>query len=74
MISDFIMYRLDKDVLDDVHHFQQNKGTEFHSLTLSREANSEILQRFDTNWLYDPAQKGIIRELTRGLQTIGDRY
>ncbi|MEM1214336.1 MAG: VWA domain-containing protein, partial [Bacteroidota bacterium] len=65
MISDFIMYRLDKDVLDEVSYFQQNKGTEFHSLTLSREANSDILQRFDTNWLYDPTQKGIIRELTR---------
>jgi len=73
MISDFIMYRIDKDVLDDIRHFQQNKGTEFHSLTLSKEANSEILQRFDTNWIYDPRQKGIIKELTRGLGTIGER-
>ncbi|MEL6925979.1 MAG: VWA domain-containing protein, partial [Bacteroidota bacterium] len=73
MISDFIMYRIDKDVLDEIRYFQQNKGTEFHSLTLSNEANSEILQRFDTNWIYDPRQKGIIRELTRGLQTIGNR-
>lgn len=73
MISDFIMYRIDKDVLDDIRYFQQNKGTEFHSLTLSKEANSEILQRFDTNWIYDPRQKGIIKELTRGLGTIGER-
>ncbi len=73
MISDFIMYRIDQDVLDDIRFFQQNKGTEFHSLTLSREANSEILKRFDTNWLYDPKQKGIIRELTRGFRTIGER-
>ncbi|MEL7424019.1 MAG: hypothetical protein AAFN81_13545 [Bacteroidota bacterium] len=73
MISDFIMYRIDKDVLDDIRFFQQNKGTEFHSLTLSREANSEILKRFDTNWLYNPKQKGIIQELTRGLRTIGER-
>lgn len=73
MISDFIMYRIDRDVLDDIRYFQQNKGTEFHSLTLSQEANSEILKRFDTNWLYNPNQKGIIRELTRGLRTIGER-
>ncbi|MFK7934968.1 MAG: VWA domain-containing protein [Saprospiraceae bacterium] len=73
MISDFIMYRIDKDVLDDIRFFQQNKGTEFHSLTLSKEANSEILQRFDTNWVYNPEQRGIIRELTRGLDVIGKR-
>ena len=73
MISDFVMYRIEKDVLDEIRHCQQNKGTEFHSLTLSKEANSEILQRFDTNWIYDPRQKGIIKELTRGLRTIGER-
>ena len=73
MISDFIMYRIEKDVLEDIRYFQQNKGTEFHSLTLSKEANSEILKRFDTNWIYDPRQKGIIKELTRGLGTIGER-
>lgn len=73
MISDFIMYRIDEDVLRSIKYFQQNKGTEFHSLTLSNEANSEILQRFDTNWIYDPKKKGIIKELSRGLGTIGDR-
>lgn len=73
MISDFIMYRIEKDVLEDIRYFQQNKETEFHSLTLSKEANSEILKRFDTNWIYDPRQKGIIKELTRGLGTIGER-
>ncbi len=71
MISDFIMYKIDKDVMDEIRFFQQNKGTEFHSLTLSNEANSDILRRFDTNWIYNPEQKGIIKELTRGLGTIG---
>ncbi|MEO0732158.1 MAG: VWA domain-containing protein [Bacteroidota bacterium] len=73
MISDFIMYRLDKEVLDAIRYFQQNKGTEFHSLAISQEANGEFLRRFDTNWVYDPRDKGIIRELTRGLRTIGER-
>ncbi|WP_116127486.1 VWA domain-containing protein [Lewinella sp. IMCC34183] len=73
MISDFVMYKIDREILAEVAHFQQNNGTEFHSLALAREANAELLARFDTNWIYDPAQRGIIRELTRGLTTIADR-
>ena len=70
IISDFIMYKIDNDVLRDVRFFQQNKGTQFHSLTLSKEANPEVLEFFDTNWVYNPKEKGIIRELTAGLGTI----
>lgn len=70
MISDFIMYKIDDDVLREVRYFQQNKGTQFHSLTLSTEANPEVLEFFDTNWVYNPKEKGIIRELTAGLQDI----
>lgn len=71
IISDFIMYKVNKDVLQDVKFFQQNKGTQFHSLTLSSEPNDQILNYFDTNWLYDPKKKGIIKEMTLGLKTIG---
>lgn len=74
MISDFIVYSIHEQVLAEIKYFQQNKGTEFHSLTLSNEANSEILNRFDTNWIYEPEQKGIIKELTRGLKTISNRF
>ena len=74
IISDFIMYTVDADVLRDVRYFQQNKDTQFHSLTLSDEANPEVLEFFDTNWVYDPKQKGIIRELTKGLKRLGERY
>ena len=70
MISDFIMYKIAPDILAEVRHFQQYKGTEFHSLALSDEANSNILRRFDTNWVYDPEERGVIRELTRGLGEI----
>lgn len=74
MISDFIMYKIDDDILRDIRYFQQNKGTQFHSLTLSDEANPEVLAFFDTNWVYDPRQKGIIRSLTAGLRSIEHRY
>ncbi|MBB4077544.1 uncharacterized protein with von Willebrand factor type A (vWA) domain [Lewinella aquimaris] len=73
MISDFVMYRIDQDILNEVAFYQHNKNTEFHSLALAREANAELLSRFDTNWVYDPATRGIIRELTRGLDQIGYR-
>ncbi|MGB3802319.1 MAG: VWA domain-containing protein, partial [Lewinella sp.] len=73
MISDFVMYKIDREILDEVAYFQHNKSTEFHSLALAKEANAELLGRFDTNWIYDPGQRGIIRELTRGLLTISDR-
>jgi uncharacterized protein with von Willebrand factor type A (vWA) domain len=65
VISDFIMYRVDQKVLDEVRYFQQNNGTQFHSLTLSNDPNAEILSYFDTNWIYDPAKKGVMRELVR---------
>jgi len=74
VISDFIMYKVDDDILQDVKFYQQNKNTQFHSLTLSDQPNSKILDVFDTNWVYDPKQKGIIKELTAGLQTIRERY
>ena len=73
MISDFVMYKIDQDILNEVAHYQHNKSTEFHSLALAREANAELLGRFDTNWIYDPGTKGIIRELTRGLAEINAR-
>ncbi len=73
MISDFVMYKIDREILAEVAYFQQNNGTEFHSLALTTEANAKLLGRFDTNWIYDPARKGVIRELTRGLETITSR-
>lgn len=70
MVSDFIMYRIEDDVLRQIKYFQQNKATQFHSLTLSKQANPEVLDYFDTNWIYDPKEKGIIKSLTEGLRSI----
>lgn len=73
VISDFIMYRIDKEVLKDVKYFQQNQGTQFHSLTLSNQPNTFILDAFDTNWVYNPKERGIIKALTREMKSIGER-
>ncbi|MCB0639883.1 MAG: VWA domain-containing protein [Lewinella sp.] len=74
VVSDFIMYRVNADVLAEVRHFQQNQGTQFHCLTIGQRGNPEIMRHFDTSWLYDPAKKGVIRELSEGLRVIGGRF
>jgi uncharacterized protein with von Willebrand factor type A (vWA) domain len=73
VISDFIMYRVEDDVLERMRKHQLNNGTQFHCLTMSDEPLEQLLPYFDSNWLYDPKEKGIIRELTRELRTIQDR-
>ncbi len=65
VMSDFIMYKIDEDILAKVDSFRQNLGTQFHSLTLSDEPVEMIIERFDNNWLYDPKEKGVIKDLSR---------
>ena len=70
MVSDFIMHKLEDDLLQQLRFYQQNKNTQFHCLTLGDSASSDILEYFDTNWLYDPKEKGIIKSLTREMADI----
>ena len=74
MVSDFIMSKLEEDVAEQIRFFQQNKNTQFHCLTLSDEPNLNIIAAFDTNWVYDPKAKGVIRALTEGFRSIKERY
>ena len=74
MVSDFIMHKLDDDILQQIRFYQQNKNTQFHCLTLGHYANEELLSSFDTNWIYNPKEKGIIKALTKGFQDIKERY
>jgi len=74
MVSDFIMSKLEEDVAEQIRYFQQNKNTQFHCLTLSDEPNLNIIAAFDTNWVYDPNSKGVIRALTEGFHSIKERY
>ncbi|MDX2283256.1 MAG: VWA domain-containing protein [Bacteroidia bacterium] len=70
VISDFIMYRMEEDIIARVRHFQQNQGVRFHSLTLCDDPNAEVIRQFDTNWVYNPADKGIVRELAEQLRAL----
>ncbi|MCI4670858.1 MAG: VWA domain-containing protein [Bacteroidia bacterium] len=73
IISDFIMYKVADEILDRVRFHQQNNGTQFHSLTLHEDPNAEVILTFDTNWVYDPKSKGIIRELSGEMRKITKR-
>ena len=73
MVSDFIMYKLGEDVKQQISHYQINRNTQFHALAIGDQVNNEVLNYFDTNWQYNPKEKGIIRALSRGLKDIGDR-
>lgn len=74
MVSDFIMSKTNEDVLAKFRYHQQNKNTQFHCLILGNQVNENVLSFFDTNWVYDPEKKGIIRALTRGFESIKERY
>lgn len=74
MVSDFIMHKLEDDLLKQIRYYQQNKNTQFHCLTLGEYASQDLIGYFDTNWVYDPEQKGIIQSLTKGFQDIKERY
>ena len=74
MVSDFIMSKTNEDVMQKFRYHQQNNNTQFHCLILGNDVNESVLSFFDTNWVYDPEQKGIIRSLTRGFHSIQERY
>lgn len=73
VISDFIMYRVEEDILRGVQNFRQNKGTQFHSLTLAKNPVEKLVDIFDSNWIYDPEQKGIFKSLAGQLEDIRTR-
>jgi uncharacterized protein with von Willebrand factor type A (vWA) domain len=69
VISDFIMYKLDEDIMNEMRHFQHNKATEFHALVLSESANERIVSAFDTTWQYDG--DGVVARVAREVLGVG---
>jgi uncharacterized protein with von Willebrand factor type A (vWA) domain len=67
MISDFVMFELREDIVKKIRQ-EQAKDTKFHSLTISKKANPEIVYRFDNNWQYVPEQREIIKVIYQDLQ------
>lgn len=67
MISDFVMFELREDIVKKIQQ-EQAKDTKFHSLTISKKANPEIVYRFDNNWQYHPQEREIIKIIYQDLQ------
>jgi uncharacterized protein with von Willebrand factor type A (vWA) domain len=68
VVSDFILYRLEPEEQARIRYHQQHHGVQFHSLVLSDRPNEDVLRLFDTNWLYDPGNKGIVRDLSKHMR------
>ncbi len=69
MVSDFVMFEIKEDILKRIRR-EQEKGTKFHSLTISKQANPEVIEQFDNNWIYNPEKRGIERQLVQDLRSI----
>ena len=70
IISDFIMYKLDKEVARRMEFQQMNHNTKFHSLIISDQANDQIIDLFDNVWIYDPKEKGIMQSVRENVSSV----
>lgn len=70
LVSDFIMLKMSKRVLDGVRSHQHNHDTRFHALTFHNEPSPELLAAFDTVWASDPERPGVLMQLTDRLRQI----
>ncbi|MGF1532362.1 MAG: VWA domain-containing protein [Bernardetiaceae bacterium] len=69
MISDFVMYNLREDLVKRIEKERQ-KETKFHSLAISDQPNTDILQVFDNNWVYDPEDRRVIRHIWQEVKAL----
>lgn len=69
MISDFVMFEIREAILKRIKREQQ-KDTQFHSLTIGTKANPEVLEHFDNCWIYDPDNREIARQLVEDIQSL----
>ncbi|MCK9206981.1 MAG: VWA domain-containing protein [Salinivirgaceae bacterium] len=52
MVSDFLMDTLKKGIIENIEKAKTNK-TRFHSLTISDNANTNVIKQFNHNWNYN---------------------
>ena len=76
VVSDFIMFRLARHVLDDMRSQKHNHGTRFHALTFEDMPSEELMECFDSAWFSDLERPGVIEELAtqvRNIRTMQNR-
>lgn len=63
-ISDFVMSEIGED-LEEVIESAQNNKTSFHSLSIGKNSNQNILDMFDNHWVYNPNELGnLVRNIS----------
>lgn len=67
MISDFVMDEVTAQVVQGIESAKK-RGTKFHSLVISSEANPAVMAIFDNSWLYDPNNKAVITQMVQNLR------
>lgn len=69
MVSDFVMEALTKEVVEQIDKAKSNK-TQFHSLTISDSANSQVIKQFNHNWNYNTKGQNQNEALVRQLSEL----
>ncbi len=72
VISDFIIPRLDRSLLDLIQEARETYSTHFHSLYITRrpDPKNTPLALFDNHWIYDLNNPSVIRQSLVNLQTL----
>lgn len=69
VISDFVMPAFDETVQKQIAKAKENK-TKFHSLVIGSSQNQNVINEFDSNWLYNLNSKGSVLELVKNLNAL----
>ena len=71
MVSDFVMPNLGSTIVSQMNA-EKEKGTKFHSLTISTSGNSNVMNVFDNNWLYNPNDSRSIKRLIENVRQLSN--
>ncbi|MDR1900836.1 MAG: VWA domain-containing protein [Treponema sp.] len=69
MVSDFVMPALDEQTQNQIKTAKENK-TKFHSLVIGGGGNTNIIEDFDSHWVYNIHHKDSVLQLIKALNAI----
>lgn len=73
VISDFLIPRLDRDILYEIKQLKHSLGVRYHSMFIGRSPDSTHvpLPVFDHHWIYDLNHPGVMKQWVEYLSVIG---
>ena len=69
MISDFIMNNVKEPILSEIQNCKKD-GTRFHSLVISTAGNTQVLEIFDNNWIYNTQSDKPFKDILKNIKYI----